>query len=523
MTPEFHRAVCSWRQRTPFQRNLYLLPRDHLKTSLLNVAANVQRIIRNPQARILLASNKAEAAEAQLSEIKGHLVNPRLVWLFPDVLYANPEKESEEWTRSSITVRRSRRTKEATIETIGVEGAATGKHYDHGTFDDLVDEQNSKTRALLEATIHWYKTTQSLFEPQATQDVIGTSWAFGDLYDWLIQRKLKREISLGVYRQPCWVVREPGVLRVDTRGGIAPDDLVLDAQHLPLPAYSEKFTRERLDERRQDIGAALFAAQYLLRPVDDESAVFPRGKAVIAPRHTMPDPSSMWCVMAVDPAISTKDWADYSALAVTGFDSAGQAYVLDLRRGRWAESELIDQVYDAYRSTPNVRVIGFEAVGFQKLYLREFARAGETRGFLPLLKLERDTRVTKAIRIRSLEPLWTNGQLVLADDLPVLDDFLEEAERFRPWKESMHDDMLDALADCLQLRVRPEPENPDDGLDEVEAERRQFERELQHDSRPMDRASVRNAWGMHRRRQAWQEARDAEILGATAPNEFFSG
>ena len=227
--------------------------------------------------------------------------------------------------------------------------------------------------------------------------------------------------------------------------------------------------------------------------------------------------------MAVDPAISTKEWADFSALAVLGFDPSGFAYVLDLRRGRWSESELVEEVYAAYQQTPNIRVIGFEAVGFQKLYLREFQRAGETRGYLPIMKLERDTKVGKSVRIRSLEPFWNSQQIILVDDLPALTDFLEEAERFRPWKSGGHDDMLDAVADCLQLRVRPEVTNPYEGLDEQETERLQFEAEVRREVPTLDRASMRNAWGMHRRREAWREAREAETLGVGGINEFYAG
>jgi predicted phage terminase large subunit-like protein len=524
MTKEFHRAVCSWRARSPHKRNLYLLSRDHLKTSLLTISANVQRILKDPTVRILLASDKADAAEGMLAEIKGHLANPLLVWLFPEVLWEDPYRDATEWSQSALSVQRPRETKEATIETIGVEGASTGRHYDHGTFDDLVDETNSRTRDLLEKTIHWYSTSQSLFEPNATQDIIGTPWEFGDLYDWAIQQRIAGNLKLGIFRQPCWQVREPGTLRLDERGGIAEDEYLKDAGGQLIPAFAEKHSRDSLDERRR-INPRLFAAQWLLRPVDDSSALFPRSKAVIKPRVDLPDPADLWCVSAVDPAISTKAWADYSAIATVGFAPDGMAYVLDLRRGRWAESQLIDEVFAAYRRIPGIRIIGFEAVGFQKLYLREFQRASESRGvYLPLMKLERDTKMGKSVRIRSLEPFWQSQQIVFASDLPALTDFLEEAERFRPWKESTHDDLLDALADCLQMRVRPEMADSDAGLDDEEREERQFEREIQSQrppGEPLDRSSLRAARLLHRKIRAMEHGRE-NALAQTEIGEFYS-
>jgi len=525
MSAEFHRPLCRFRQTSSYQRNLYLLGRDHLKTSVLTCAGNVQRIINNQQIRILLAGNKADSAQAQLSEIKGHLVNPVLVWLFPEILFEDPQKQAETWATERISVKRKFRSKEATIETIGAEGAITGRHYEHGQYDDLVDEQNSQTRDQIQKIIHWYKTTQSLFEPGATQEIVGTPWEFGDLYDWLIEQKLKREFSLGVYRQPCWKTQEPGVLRIGERGGIADDVFVLDAHGKKIPAYPEKHTYAALLDRER-VDPRIFAAQWLLRPVDDASALFPRNKAIVRSRDQIPIAEKLWCVMAVDPASSTKEWADYTAITVVGFDQNGTAYLLDVRRGQWTESEVVDQVYSAYARTPGIRVIGFEAVGFQKLYMREFTRAGETRGYLPIIKLERDTTVGKTMRIRGIEPLWTHQQLIISGDCIALEDFLEEAQRFRPWKKDQPDDMLDALADCLQLRVRPDAEDPYAEFDDEEAQRRRFENETNERRRiagqgELRRAEMREAYAQARLQRAHEQAAEDAALGGGSYNEFY--
>src|SRR5688572_7973903 len=136
ITDGFHKPLCEFIQTTPYRKNLYMLPRGHLKTSLITIGRNIQRILKNPQTRILIASNKSENAEAMLAELKGCLADPYLVWAFPEILYADPARDAEKWTNSQIIVKRPRRTKEATIETIGVSGELTSKHYDHGTFDD---------------------------------------------------------------------------------------------------------------------------------------------------------------------------------------------------------------------------------------------------------------------------------------------------------------------------------------------------------------------------------------------------
>lgn len=510
MSPSFHGALCSWRARSPHRRNLYLLSRDHLKTSLLTIAANVQRILRNQQVRILLASDKAGSAEGQLAELKGHLTNEYLVWLFPETLFVDPYKEATTWSQSAISVKRKRETKEATVETIGVEGASTGKHYDHISYDDLVDEQNSKTRDLLESTIRWYMMSQSLLEPHGTEDIVGTPWEFGDLYDWLIAGKQTGALKLGVYRQPCWKIADPGVLKWDPQGGIAPDEYLFDANGDKIPAYPEKHTRESIEERAKVPGYARgFAAQWLLRPVDDSAAMFPRTKAVIKDRGAIPDPHECYLVMCVDPAISTKEWADFAAIVVIGFHPDGNAYVFDARAGRWGETRLVNEVFDAYERTPGIVSIGFEAIGFQKLFMNEFRRASEQRGtWLPLVKLERDTKVGKNTRIRGLEPAWNEGTLIFSADCPALGEFLNQAERFRPWKESTHDDLLDAAADCFQLRVKPDVPDRYEGMAGADREDAEIDDEIKTARRPsdppLDRGSLRMA-RIHRRQMRMAE------------------
>ena len=84
-----------------------------------------------------------------------------------------------------------------------------------------------------------------------------------------------------------------------------------------------------------------------------------------------------WIAMTIDPAISTKAWADFSAIAVCGFDRASNMHVLDLRHGKWSEGKLVDEIYDAWGKTPGIRAVGFEAVAFAKIYRREFTRAGK--------------------------------------------------------------------------------------------------------------------------------------------------
>lgn len=510
MTEGFHRPIAEWQDRVVEDKALVLVGRGHFKTTLLTEARTVQRILRHPERRHLIASTKAENAEDMLRPIKAHLVSPLLVAAFPEILEAEPGRY-EVWTQGAVTVKRKGRRKEATVETIGVEGEKTGKHYDFAVFDDVVGEQNSRTREELRKTIKWWQALQPLFDPGARQDFNATPWHYADLSQWLQEQARAGQINLAVYRRPAWdevtagtagavgIVKDGRTWRVAAAGEG-------DGATWVRPVFPERFSVPWLLAVR-NAQPEEFASQYLLNPADESVAYFPR--SVITPqirprRELLERFPELWIVMTVDPAISQQAWADYSAIAVTGWTGEGDMVVMDLQRGKWTETELVGRLYDAWRRYPAMAACGIEAVGFQKALRRLLVLEGERRGqHLPAVSLERDTRVHKSARIRTLKPFWDRGHVWIADDVPALWEFLEEAERYRTDQEAAHDDMLDALADALQLRALPQNQRAaqaaswrqadPDGYDEAElTEQIQTARAVKGMA-PLDRGSLRMA------------------------------
>jgi len=494
---ELQRRLCQFVQTTPYRQNLYLVSRGFLKTTILTVCKNIQLILNDPQTRILIASNKSENAEGMLAELKAGLVHPLLLWCFPDILYADPERQAEMWTRGAITVRRTRKTKEATVETIGISGEITSRHYTHGSFDDLVGRENYATRELREDVKQFVRSASFLFDPGATLDTTGTTWHYDDHHA-VLRSRAKRHGGIGLFEEACWYP--------DPAGAEVPGYPEYGRVRV---TYPEKWSPALLVEHfLREAGPSAFAAQCLLDPLPPGSVYFPRTKIQVMSRHEMPPLDTMWKVMTVDPAISEKGYADFSAIAVVGFDQTNVMWILDLRRARWPESELVAQVYDAFARTPGIVTIGFEAIGFAKIYMRLFTSEGDDRGYyLPVHKLERDTKAAKNTRIRALEPPWAKGMVRILNDVPVLEEFLDEAEKWRPDRENTHDDMLDAVVDSLQMRLKPageEPPRPDDP--EVEA-RLLFEANVRRQrarrrAPPLDRTELRAAYHMQRVRES---------------------
>jgi hypothetical protein len=149
---------------------------------------------------------------------------------------------------------------------------------------------------------------------------------------------------------------------------------------------------------------------------------------------------------------------------------------------------------------------------------------GEARGvYLPAVKLERDTKQAKNTRIRALEPYWSRGEIVIAEECPAREDFREEAARWRPDKENTHDDLLDAVVDSLQLRVKgpsgpPERESIYDDPEwdaRAQWEQARIDEARERGTSVPDRASLRNAYAMAQRRARMDEERAALVGGGS--------
>ncbi|MGQ0723262.1 MAG: phage terminase large subunit family protein [Candidatus Eiseniibacteriota bacterium] len=225
----FHAEMLAFQESTK-DACLQLAPRGYGKSTILTIARAVFEILRNPNIRVLIASNTQLQAEVFLREIKFHLgVNERLIAAF-----GRYEDESK-WDAREILVKpRTSSAKEATVTCVGVGGPVASRHYDLIIADDLVDEENARTEGQREKVRTWYyKTLLPCLEPEGRLFLVGTRYHYLDLYGHLIKNEFEE--------------RHQVIRAIDSDGAT------------PWP---EKFSIEWLEERRRQMGSAIFATQY---------------------------------------------------------------------------------------------------------------------------------------------------------------------------------------------------------------------------------------------------------------------
>ena len=360
--------------------------------------------------------------------------------------------------------------------------------------------------------------------------VHNTHWHYADAYAEQKARRARGQLQMGLYVKAAWekttarAATDPGVLDgtvgdVPGHGWVA----VTFPERFCLRRPPGDTTRlELLVERENE--PSNFNAQYLLNPVSAETAHFPRLDATGAPNLQLetasPPLHELWVAMAIDPAQSLHKWADYSGIAVGGFDRRGDLWLLELWMARRDDEALVRKIFDLveqFRARGvEMKAIGFEAVGFAKGFRHVFTIEGDRRGFyLPILGLERDTQRTKQQRIGLIQGPWMGKQIHALATCEALADFVDQADKFRMDQENESDDLLDPVADLYQLRGKQSaPADP--FLSDEAAQRWRWEQELRRTRPELDALSLRIAWHHQQSRLAATQAEEARALQGAA-------
>ena len=97
---------------------LDLWAREHYKSTIITFALTMQDILSSPEITFGIFSHTRPAAKAFLKQIKREFEsNEFLKGLFPDILYADPRKESPKWSEDEgIVVKRTTNPKKALLK-----------------------------------------------------------------------------------------------------------------------------------------------------------------------------------------------------------------------------------------------------------------------------------------------------------------------------------------------------------------------------------------------------------------------
>lgn len=399
------------------RRGLFLLPRGHLKSTQITVSYTLQRILANPNVRILITNALLDNSKAFLREIKSHFEkNEKLKALFGD--WTN---QDEKWSESQVIVKkRTAFHKEPTVQITSVDKSVVSQHYDLIIADDLVTRESISTKEQRLKLIKYYKDLLDLLEPGGTLLVIGTRWHYDDLYGWLLSENVERSHF------------EVMVRKVIENGE---------------PVFPQKFSLEYINQLKLEKGSYEFNSQYNNDPVSEDSADFKKEFIKWIPSIAI-DPSKGQTYITVDPAVSKEAGSDFTGIVVNSLQG-GQWKIIEARKAKFNPTELVDEMLYLYRKyKTSYRTMAIEDIMYTRAIDYDLTRRMQETGEWFSVEKVRHKNRRKEDRIRALIPLFERGNIELSDRCQ---DLEEELLRF-PVGE--HDDILDALAYQLDI-VRP--------------------------------------------------------------------
>jgi len=389
------------------ERSLILAPRGFGKSTLLSVTRCVFEIIRNPDVRILLASNTQAQAEAFVREVRGHFErNPILRALFGDLV-------GRKWTdRELIVAARRRIAKEPTIFATGVGGALVSRHFDVIICDDVVDEESARTEFRREKLRTWFfKVMLPCLEPDGRLGIIGTRYHYRDLYGYLIETGFAPSVT---------------IIRAIDADGKSP--------------WPEKFSVERLEQIRREAGTVIFNAQYQNDTEAMKGAVF-KDKWL---RFYDAAPERLRIFQGVDLSIAQHERSDFFALVTIGVDQWENIYVLDCYQARLSFRQQTAAIVERFRRFDPIKV-AIESNAYQAAQVERVRELGVVRAVKVFTTRDKLSRAWK------LSALFEDGRVRLGRDMHELGDQL------LTFPQGEHDDLFDALELAVSISAQHGP------------------------------------------------------------------
>src|SRR6266446_1317791 len=278
--------------------HLDLWARYHYKSTIITFAGIIQEVVCTPELTVAIFSHTKPIARAFLSQIMREFeANEFLKSLFPDVLYADPRRQSPRWSiDNGIILKRKGNPKEATIEAHGlVDGQPISRHYGLLVYDDVVTADSVTTpEQILKTTQAWELSDNLGSHAGVHKWHCGTRYHFGDTYG---------------------VILERGALKARIHPATA------DATLKGTPVFLSAARWEEVKSAQR----STVSAQMLLNPVAGSEATF---KAQWFRPYEV-RPARMNVYMMCDPSMGTAHRSDRTAIAVIGVDQAGNNYLLD--------------------------------------------------------------------------------------------------------------------------------------------------------------------------------------------------
>jgi len=216
--------------------------------------------------------------------------------------------------------------------------------------------------------------------------------------------------------------------------------------------WPEMLSHKELQKRKSIMGSTYFSAEYRCNPISDEK--MPIKEEHIRTFTEMPRQYS--CVIAVDPAYSEDESADYKVAALIAIDNNNNRYLLTYIRTHDTITNFMNGVINLWLANKNnTTSIGIPNSGTEKSFFQSFLKLCEQQKlYPPITELKNSfTNVSTQVSVRNkkariisaLQPLFESGKYYIRPE------HLEARDELLTIGLSLHDDIIDCMTYAEQL------------------------------------------------------------------------
>lgn len=341
--PKFHTEIIDTISNLKITRSLFIAPRGFAKSTLCSRFFPLWLAVYGKKKDIFLISATVALAKENLRTIRNEFEgNEKLVEDFGEL-------QSDKWTEEHLVLKNG-----VILRGKGQGFQIRGFRPDMIICDDLEDDSVIYSKEQRDKLENWFfRTLLPTLKPDQNLVYIGTK-----LHQFALISKLQKkpEFTANLYRA------------------------LVDGKSI----WEDMWPTEELNKRRKDFGEYAFQAEYQNNPLSlTEQPIKPHHlEGVKAEGH------KVLRSMAIDPAISEKESADFRAIQIMDKLEDGKFREVLTITGRWGIDEQIEKVLDLYVKYKPDRVL-LEEVAFQKI-LRKLIidKSRERNIYIPITRAE---------------------------------------------------------------------------------------------------------------------------------------
>lgn len=406
-----HRPLCEFVSTTESRRKLLLIPRGHFKTTIGSISYPIWKLINNPQERIALMSVTSDLAEDNLKELVMKIDDQRVQGLYGHIL-----PNTKTWPmKRGFELRCPRRGSKVgpSLYSCGVESSETGRHFSTIIIDDMVNDQNTRSKDQLDKIWDWFGRQESVLDADGEFLVIGTRWSWGDPYGRIEKLADWTKMILSAVNKQGKVI------------------------------FPTVFSKKKLETIRATQGDYRYSCFYENNPTGHGVNPFDTRKFQWVDYKEQDQES--WRYILVDPATTTNDWSHPTGIIVGDALAKEKAFVVvKAIRDKFNPDQLISKLVSLCKQEdPYEVIVEADAAHTACVYWLRQKIMDKKLGY-HVKSIKNPVRIGRETRtINILQPRMHSGEVLFSKSMEGRDTLLEELASF---PKGRTDDLIMALS-----------------------------------------------------------------------------